>query len=109
MGRAMAATEDILSRCRRVLAAHYGARLRKVVLYGSAARGEAGPQSDLDLLVVLEEPVDLFAEVRRLVDLLYPLQLESDRYISAKPAPARAFEAGRLQLYRTAQREGVAV
>ena len=105
----MAATREVLVRCRHILAAHYGPRLRGVVLYGSAARAEAGPESDLDLLVVLEDPVDVFSEVRRLVDLLYPVQLDSDRYISAKPASAGEYETGRLQLYRIAKREGVAV
>ena len=36
------------------LRAHFGARLVSVVLYGSRARGEARPESDLDLLVVAE-------------------------------------------------------
>jgi hypothetical protein len=30
---------------------------RKVILFGSAARGEAGPDSDLDLLIVLDDEV----------------------------------------------------
>ncbi|MBN1868719.1 hypothetical protein JW916_15670, partial [Candidatus Sumerlaeota bacterium] len=40
---------------------------------------------------------------------LYPVQLESDRLISAKPAPVDEFEQGRTQLYRNAKREGVRV
>jgi hypothetical protein len=28
---------------------------RRVILFGSAARGEAGPDSDIDLLVVLDD------------------------------------------------------
>lgn len=34
------------------------ARPQKVILFGSAARGEMGPNSDADLLVVVEEPAD---------------------------------------------------
>lgn len=30
-------------------------RPRRVVLFGSAARGEAGPDSDIDLLVILDD------------------------------------------------------
>jgi hypothetical protein len=30
-------------------------RPRRVILFGSAARGEAGPDSDIDLLVVLDD------------------------------------------------------
>lgn len=32
-------------------------RPRRVILFGSAARGEAGPDSDLDLLVELDDDV----------------------------------------------------
>lgn len=105
----MTSTETILSRCRALLVRHYGPRLKKVVLYGSAARREAGPESDLDLLVVLDGSVDVVAETLRLVDVLYPLQLESDHYISAKAASEEEYEAGCLQLYRNAKREGILV
>jgi len=105
----MTPIETILSRCRALLAKHYGVRLKKVILYGSVARGEATPESDIDLLVVLEGPVDVVAEVWVLTDLLYSLQLESDQYISAKAAPSDDYEAGRLQLYRNVHREGVLV
>lgn len=47
---------------------HYGTRLAGVVLCGSAARGEAGPESDLDLLVLLHPP-----RTRNASDLAYPL------------------------------------
>jgi predicted nucleotidyltransferase len=30
---------------------------QRVILFGSAARGEAGPESDIDLLVVLDDDV----------------------------------------------------
>ena len=105
----MTPIQAILGRCRALLAQHYGPSLKKVILFGSRARGDATPESDIDLLVVLDGPVDVVAEVWALTDLLYPLQLESDQYISAKAAPADDYEAGRLQLYRNVQREGVLV
>jgi predicted nucleotidyltransferase len=105
----MTPTQTTLSRCRELLAQHYGSRLKKVILYGSMARGDATPESDIDLLVVLEGPVDVVAETLRLVEVLYPLQLESDHYISVKVAQAAEYEAGRLQLYRNIRREGSVV
>ena len=65
--------------------------------------------SDMDLLVLLHKPFDYFQELRTIVDLLYPLQMESERLISAKPASVDEFEEGGLQLYRNAKREGVSV
>jgi len=105
----MIATDEAVSRCRAVLEEHYGSRLRGLVLYGSVARREDDPESDIDLLVLLAPPFDYFQELRRIVDLLYPIQLESTHLISAKPAPVDQFERGSLQLYRNAKREGVAV
>lgn len=101
--------DSLLQGCKKALAAHYGLRLRGVVLYGSVARNKAQEASDIDLLVLLDGPFDYFAELRTIVDLLYPFQMESDHLISAKPADANEFEAGLVQLYRSAKREGVAV
>jgi len=105
----MATLDDILRECRAVLERYYGARFKGLVLYGSMARGQAAASSDIDLLVLLNTPMDFWAELERIVDLLYPIQLESERLISAKPAAADEFERGALQLYRNVKREGVAV
>lgn len=103
------AVAPILAHCRAVLERHYGPRFAGLVLYGSTARGTAGRESDLDLLVLLSGEFDYFAELRTVIALLYPAQLDSDRWISARPAPVADFEAGALQLYRNAAREGLQV
>jgi hypothetical protein len=36
-------------------------RIRKLELFGSAARGQAGPRSDVDLLVTLDDSVPISA------------------------------------------------
>jgi len=43
--------------------------------------------------VLLSQPFDYLQELRRIVELLYPIQLDSDQLISAKPAPLDEFEA----------------
>ena len=101
--------DDILTRCKKTLEEHYGARFAGLVLYGSMARDEAKADSDIDLLVLLNGPFDYFQELRTLTDLLYPIQLASDRLLSAKPAAVDEYKRGRLQLYRNAAREGINV
>lgn len=83
-----------------------GNRLRGVVLFGSAARGEERRESDLDLMVLLEEPVRLGKDLETIVDALYPVQLEIDAPIHAMPVSARTFKAGEFGIYRSAKREG---
>ena len=101
--------DHLITHCRDILEAHYGVQFARLVLYGSRARKEDTPQSDIDLLVLLREPFDYFKELRTITDLLYPVQLDSDHLISAKPAMLTEYEQGRLQLYRNVQREGIAV
>jgi predicted nucleotidyltransferase len=101
--------EEILRQCHSTLVQAYGDRLKGIVLFGSVARNQAGPGSDIDLLVLLEPPLDYFIELRRIIDLLYPVQLESEQLISAKPADADEYAAGAIQLYRNARRVGVLV
>ena len=100
---------SIVQKCKETLSQYYGSRLKGIILYGSAARGDAVPLSDIDLLVLLSAPVDFFVELRQIVDLLYPIQLESEQLLSAKPALASDYEMGSISLYRNARREGVAV
>lgn len=108
-GVQMATPNEVAQRCRSVLEAHHGPRFKGLILYGSAARGQASSESDIDLLVLLGKPFDYFRELRRIVDLLYPIQLESERLISTKPAGVDEFEYGGLQLYRNVKREGLLV
>ena len=100
---------SILQKCKETLLKYYGSRLKGIILYGSVARGDAVASSDIDLLVLLSPPLDYFAELRQIVDLLYPIQLESEQLISAKPALASDYEIGSISLYRNAKREGVTV
>ena len=100
---------SIIERCKIILAQHYGTQFAGLFLYGSMARQTATPESDIDLLVLLHKPFDYFREVRTIVDLLYPIQLASDRLISAMPAAVDEFERGDIQLYCNAKREGVNV
>ncbi len=46
--------------------------VRKVALFGSAARGEASPSSDLDLLVRLErETFDAYMDVKEFLESVF--------------------------------------
>jgi predicted nucleotidyltransferase len=105
----MATVNEVVKKCKMALESHYGAQLKGVILYGSTARNQADSMSDIDLLVLLSQPFDYFSELRQVIDVLYPIQLESERLISARPVSLEEFERGSIQLYRNAKREGIFV
>ena len=100
---------DIIQECKNILVDYYGTRFKGLILYGSLARSQAGSGSDIDLLVLLNKPFDYFQELHKIIDLLYPIQLESEQLISAKPAAFDDYEQRAIQLYRNAKREGLAL
>ena len=100
---------EILNKCKTVLENRYRTQFKGLILYGSVARNQSDPTSDIDLLILLNQPFDYFGELRAIIEVLYPIQLESDQLISAKPADLSDFEHGVIQLYRNAKREGVVV
>jgi predicted nucleotidyltransferase len=74
--------QSLLQEFRRGLAAIYGRRLRGIYLYGSFARGEDDPESDLDLLIVLDHFDRYGAEVERTGELAAALSLSHGITIS---------------------------
>jgi predicted nucleotidyltransferase len=101
--------DPILRKCRAGLEALYGSRLKGIILFGSTARGQDTPESDIDLLVLLDGPVNGVAEVRRIWHALYPVQLECDRLISIMPADADRYQKGESALYENVLEEGVPI
>ena len=43
----------------------FGNKLRAVILYGSYARGDFEPDSDIDIMVLLDIPVEQLPEARK--------------------------------------------
>ena len=57
----------------------YGSHLRKVILYGSYARGDFKPDSDMDIMILLVvSELELKAYSRRLSYMTYDFNLDND-------------------------------
>jgi predicted nucleotidyltransferase len=93
----------------RDLRALYGIRLRRVLLFGSWARGDAHPESDIDLLVVLDRVDSPWVELRRMDDILWRHSYENEVVISVVPVAERDLDDPMHPLLIRARAEGRAV
>lgn len=87
----------------------YGPRLIDVRLFGSHARGEAGAESDLDVLVVLDRVESPFEELRRMDELLWALTERSGITVSGFPVSADSFDSPRTPTLIRAKAEAVTI
>lgn len=85
----------------------YGLRLKRVLLFGSWARGEADEDSDVDLLVVLRgDHVDPVAERRRIANPLWEQSLRVGRVVSVVVASEKDVEDARTPFLARVAAEG---
>ena len=87
----------------------YGPRLERIILYGSHARGEAEPGSDIDVLVVLKGPVNSGEEISRTGAIITEFSLGHGEVISCVFMDADQFMHRNGPLLRNVRREGIAV
>lgn len=57
---------------------------KKIILFGSYARGDMTPDSDIDFLVIEESVPDRFAEMVRLQRLMSPLRLPAEIVVTSE-------------------------
>jgi predicted nucleotidyltransferase len=87
----------------------YGSKLKKVILYGSYARGKAHKNSDIDLMIVLSDMESAFDEIDRLNDIKYNIGLDYEVYISTNPVSEYNFSHSKLPVFNNVVREGIEI
>jgi predicted nucleotidyltransferase len=92
---------------RRALVAAYGERIVRIVLYGSYARHDARPGSDVDLLLVLRGELDRARELARVVESTYDVLLERGVHVSVLPMSEEDFLTRATPLLLNVRREGI--
>jgi len=93
-----------------VLRARYGTIIRKAVLFGSAARGEAGSESDIDILIVVsDEDAPLKDEISMAA---YEIMLKNDVVLSPIVMDKSTFDWYRINgdpFYRNIRKDGIEI
>lgn len=99
----------ILRDLRHRFEAIYAERLEQLLLYGSQARGDAAPGSDVDVLVVLRGPVSPCEEIARTLEDVADLSLEHGVVIACVFVSEDQFLRERSPLLLNVRRQGIAI
>jgi len=102
-----APVSEIVRELRERLRELYGVRLDRVILFGSRARGDADPESDLDVMIVLSDPLDHWQEIRRTGKLVSDLCIKYDVDIARVFATPEEYRSGKGSFYANVRHEGV--
>jgi predicted nucleotidyltransferase len=84
----------------------YGARLKTVVMFGSWARGDAHPESDIDLLVVLDEVPSRRVELNRMSEVLWRHSLQHGTVVTELPVSEAEYRESDEPILVRARAEG---
>jgi predicted nucleotidyltransferase len=96
-------TQDIVDRIIETISTAF--RPRRIVVFGSQARGDASDDSDLDLLVEMETDVSRREQARRIRRAFDPYPCPMD-IIVYTPAEVKRWAQAPASLVATAFREG---
>jgi predicted nucleotidyltransferase len=102
-----AEVETALATLKEGLKEIYGARLKKLILYGSQARGGAGPDSDIDVAVILDGPIHVGHEIARTSHLCQRINLDTEQLVSLLDLAPETLRDGQRLIYRNIRQDGI--
>ena len=99
--------QKVVQEFKREVSKIYGSRLRKIILYGSYARGDYTEDSDIDLLLVLRGRVKPGREIDRIIDVITDINLKYGVLISVFPISESKLRRLKSPLLINVRREGI--
>lgn len=99
----------ILKKVKQSLSSLYQEQLQSLILFGSQARGDNRSDSDIDLLVVLNGPVNPYQEIDRTSQFIAQLCLEFDVVISRHFISTEQFQSANNPFLSNVRKESVIV
>jgi predicted nucleotidyltransferase len=90
----------------------FGEKLSQLILYGSYARNEQDPQSDIDIMILVDESETKLREYRcKIVDIMTDLSLKYDTVISFNRQTSKRYNdyLDVLPFFQNIHNEGVEI
>ncbi|WP_233258670.1 nucleotidyltransferase domain-containing protein [[Phormidium] sp. ETS-05] len=98
---------EIIELIKNWFKAHYSEQVVQIILYGSQARGEAKPDSDIDLLIVMKSTFNYVDEIEKTSDFIQELSLKYDTVISRAFVSEQRFNVEKSPFILNVHREGI--
>ena len=95
----------ILKQLKKELMQIYGDQIHSILLYGSRARGDERPDSDIDILIVLKDEFDYSEMLRLSSDFVASLSLENDVVISRAFVSEKDYKERQIPFLMNVRRE----
>jgi len=101
--------EPILKEVKKTLKNIYGANLKKIILYGSYARGDADEGSDIDIIILIKNMKDPVTALEKCSKNIHQIDYFYDTLISIVPIDAEEYNVRKLPVILNAKREGIPI
>ncbi len=102
---------EIFETLKKRLQQRFGGAVSEIRVFGSRTRGEHTPESDLDVMILLDMPVDW--RIRKEVHFLIAgIDLKYDVFLSARVFSVAEWQSPRFRitpLFKSIEREGICV
>jgi predicted nucleotidyltransferase len=85
----------------------YGHQLKAVYLYGSYARGDYRPGSDVDVMILLKDYENYWNEIERTSELVSKVSLDYDILVSRIMISEEKWKRSDIPLLKNIRREGL--
>jgi uncharacterized protein len=97
----------LLQELQQALLTFYGNRLINLILFGSHARKEATEDSDIDILIILQDPISPGDEILRISAIKTDINLKYDELISVIPVSQLDYQTRSTPFLQNVHREGI--
>ena len=107
MGNLGKPVQAAIAELRNSLVAIYGPAAPTCLLYGSQARGDARPDSDVDVILIYSHEIDPVSEILRLGQTLADITITHGVVIAARPIARSQYQSATGPFWQNVKHEGL--